>query len=126
MPRAGSPSPTRRTPALWRFRSALLALAITLGAAGCTRAVAVGTGDVQQSFRIEVHNESAETLAVSYNDGRGDALLGTVASGRSEPFIIVSPATTTITVSGRASSGRTAGPQRVTLSSGSVSRVVLR
>ena len=104
---------------------ALLLLCVTLGA--CARAIQVGSGDPAQQYRLTVENLTAVTMVVSYNDGRGDALLGNVAAGRTEYFVISRPSSTSISVQGRAASGtRTSGPYTVALTSGSPSLVQLR
>jgi hypothetical protein len=94
------------------FAMATFALLTT----GCARAVEVGSADPRLNYSIDVRNETTVAMIVSYNDGRGDALLGLVEPGRVERFIIASPATTGITVTGVAESGgRTSGPHAVTL-----------
>ena len=66
-------------------------------------------------------------MVVSYNDGRGEATLGTVAPDRTERYIIASPASTTISVRGVATSGtRSSGPYQLTLTSSATARVTLR
>ena len=109
------------------LRRAALLLILAAVAAGCSRAIAVQSGDPTRSFSVEVTNETGVSMVVSYNDGRGDAILGTVASGRTERYIIASPANTSVAIRGAATSGtRSAGPYTVSLTSGSTARVTLR
>jgi len=104
-----------------------IALLSVLLFAGCSRAVQVGSesGTGGATYRVQVSNETTQSMVVSYNDGRGDAVLGTVPAGRAESFIIASPARTDISVKG-AGSSRTAGPYAVTLAAGTQTVVRLR
>ena len=109
-----------------RRRDALLVL-LAIVLASCTRAIAVQSGDPNRAYSIEVTNETGVTMIVSYNDGRGDATLGTVDPGRTERFIIASPASTSVAIRGAAASGgRTSGPYTVSLTAGSTARATLR
>jgi hypothetical protein len=109
-----------------RRRAALLLLLSVLFT-GCARAIAIDSGDPTRSFSIEITNETGTPMVVSYNDGRGDATLGTVAAGRTERYIIASPASTSVAIRGVATSGgRTVGPYTVALTAGSTARVSLR
>lgn len=94
---------------------------------GCARGMSVGSSTPAETFSINVQNTTGVTMVVTYDDGRGDAILGTVATGATERFIIAAPAAPTITVRGAATSGsRRAGPYTVTLHAGSPQTVVLR
>ena len=107
-----------------RFAPLLLAC---LTSAACARAIAVQSGNANTTYSIEVANQTGVSMVVSYNDGRGDAILGTVAAGRTERYIIASPAATTVSIRGVATSGsRTAGPYSVSLNAGSSVTVTLR
>lgn len=109
-----------------RRQRALLVL-LPLALAACARAVAVQSADASRNYDVEITNQTGTTMVVSYNDGRGDAILGSVAPNRTERYIIASPASSTITIRGVAASGsRTSGPFQVTLTSGSTARVTLR
>lgn len=90
------------------------------------RSIAVQS-DPRPTYSIDVHNDTNEALIVSYNDGRGDALLGTVAANRSERFVIASSVSNIITVSAtNEARSRTIGPFQVTLITGSPQAVRLR
>src|SRR5690606_12838738 len=95
--------------------------------AGCARGIDVGSSTPAETFSINVHNMTSLTMVVTYDDGRGDALLGTVNAGATERFIIAAPATQTVSVRGEAvSGGRRSGPYTVTLVAGSAQMVRLR
>jgi hypothetical protein len=90
------------------------------------RPVAV-TSDPRPTYSIDVHNETSVSMIVSYNDGRGDAVLGTVPANRTERFIIASPRATTVTIRATSESRtRTAGPYTVQLAAGTPQSVRLR
>lgn len=98
---------------------ALRLLLLCLAFAGCSRAIQVGSDQPSQQYRLTVENLTGVTMVVSYNDTRGDAILGNVGAGRTEYFVIVRPASATIAVRGQAASGtRVAGPYTVTLREG--------
>lgn len=101
-------------------RSVAAALVIVmLAVLGCARAVDVGSADARTTYSVEVRNETNIAMIVRYNDGRADALLGSVAAGASERFIIASPATTSIGITGTAEAGdRRSGPHPVVLGAG--------
>jgi hypothetical protein len=106
-------------------RTSLVLLCLTLGA--CARTIEVGSGDQARQYRLTVENLTGITMVVSYNDGRGDALLGNVAAGRTEYFVISRPSSETVTVRGQAASGtRSSGPYTITLTSGAPTTVQLR
>jgi hypothetical protein len=108
------------------LRPAALLLATLVLAAGCTRAMMVGS-DAGPLYRITVHNELAEAMIVSYNDGRGDAILGTVAARATDHFTIGRPARLDITVTARNAAGtRNLAPIAVNLSPETAQTVRLR
>jgi hypothetical protein len=114
-------TPRRRSPASRPILPILAAAALF-----ACRPVAV-TSDPRPTYSVDVHNETAVPMIVSYNDGRGDAVLGTVPANRTERFIIASPRTTTVTVRGTSETRtRTAGPYTVTLVAGTPQPVRLR
>jgi uncharacterized lipoprotein YajG len=109
------------------LRRTLLLLSILLVASGCARGMSVGSSTPAETFSISVHNMTSVTMAVTYDDGRGDAMLGTVNAGATERFIIAAPATRTISVRGEAVSGsRRSGPYTVTLVAGTPQSIRLR
>jgi hypothetical protein len=118
------PAPVGRR--LRAARRAALLLLLLVSATGCARAISVGS-DAGPLYRITVHNELAEAMIVSYNDGRGDAILGTVPARGTEHFAVGRPAQPTITVSARNTSGtRSVGPFTVQLAADAAQTVRLR
>jgi hypothetical protein len=102
--------------------AALLALLL----AACTRPIEV-TSEPRAVFAILVHNEFAEPMIVSYDDSRGDALLGTVPANSSQRFEIGNPARNRITLQARNAAGsRRSGPHTVDLVAHTVPTVRLR
>jgi hypothetical protein len=123
MTRAGR-TPGHRPPAQRRTALALLALA-AITTAGCARGMHVGSEPTPVAS-ITVENGLGEPMIVSYSDSRGEALLGTVAAGGSERFVIASREPS-ITVRARNAAGnRTAGPYTVQLIAGASTPVRLR
>jgi hypothetical protein len=103
-----------------------LALLSILVLASCSRAVQIGSDSGSPtSYRVQIRNETNQPMIVSYNDGRGDAILGTVQPNATESYIIASPARTDISIKG-VSTSRTAGPYAITLTSGTQQLVRLR
>lgn len=110
-------------PILRRFFLLLSIVAIS----GCARGLEVGSATPAETFSISVQNMTGVTMVVSYDDGRGDAILGTVNASATERFVIAAPATQTVTVRGEAVTGsRRAGPYTVTLIAGTPQTVRLR
>lgn len=92
------------------------AVLLLITASACTRPIEVGSADGQRNFSIVVRNDSPAAMIVRYNDGRGDALLGSVPPGGTERFIIAAPASMSIAITGTTESGdRQSGPHAVTL-----------
>jgi hypothetical protein len=78
-------------------------------------------------YRLSVFNDFAEAMIVSYNDGRGDRLLGAIPAGSSETFVVAAPAAAAVTVSARSTSGSlTYGPTSIDLLLGSTVSLRLR
>ena len=108
------------------LRRSLLLLTL-LALTGCARGMSVGSSTPADTFSINVQNMTGLTMVVTYDDGRGDAMLGTVNAGATERFIIAAPATQTVSVRGEAVSGsRRSGPYTVTLVAGTAQTVRLR
>lgn len=109
-----------------RLRTSI-AVAALLVLTGCARGMTVGSPEPTETYSISVQNQTSVDLIVSYNDGRGSALLGTVRAGATERFVIAGSAASTVQVSGAAVSGsRTSGPYTVSLLPGRTQSVVLR
>lgn len=104
---------------------ALVFLATWLSACASMRKVSVGE-ESSATYSIDVTNNRSSTMTVSWSDGSNTRELGTVGPSRTERFIIAGAKTTSISVSGRNSSGATSGPYSVNLVAGSAQRVTLR
>jgi hypothetical protein len=118
--------PAATAPRLAAARRIALLLALATAAAGCTRALSVGS-EPAPVYRLAVTNEFAESMIVSYNDGRGDSMLGAVAAGRTETFVVAGATSPAVTVSARnASATRSFPATRVDLVAGDVVTVRLR
>jgi hypothetical protein len=125
MNRARAFSPGSTSPGFTAQRAgALLLLALLITA--CARPIIVGS-EPRAVFSVMVHNDLQEAMIVSYNDPRGEALLGTVPAGASQRFEIANPPSADITITARNAAGsRRAGPFPVTLIAGTVQAVHIR
>jgi hypothetical protein len=105
----------------------LYVVAVTLSLAGCAsmRGVDLGRGDTM-TFPVEVTNRRGSAITVSYDAGSSDGLLGTVAAGRTERFIIPMDAPGSVTISATTSSGTSVGTRTVMLQTGSTGRVTFQ
>jgi hypothetical protein len=109
-----------------KLRRCLLLLPFLI-LSGCARGMTVGSSSPAETYSINVENMTGVTMVVSYDDGRGSAILGTVNAGTTERFIIAAPATQTVTVRAEAvGGGRSSGPHTVTLIAGQPQTVRLR
>jgi hypothetical protein len=70
-------------------RNVLMFVAI-LGAVACSRNVRIES-EPNRGYAVLVHNTMPHAMIVSYNDGSGPRILGTVLGGASDRFMIVSP-----------------------------------
>jgi hypothetical protein len=75
----------------------LAVLALAAGLSACARGVALNT-DPGQSYAVNVRNPMPHAMIVSFDDGSGERLLGTVAANRTERFIVAGTARPTITI----------------------------
>jgi hypothetical protein len=109
-----------------RMLQLLLGLAVTVFA-GCAsmRGASVGTDPV---YAIEVANQMPHAMTVFWSQSGGEPRsLGTVASGRTERFVIAGNTTNTISVTARDTNGtHRTGPYSVTLEAGVTKRVIVR
>jgi hypothetical protein len=79
------------------FRSVLLAALVLLAATACARGVSMNP-DAGQTYAVSVQNDMPHAMIVSFDDGSGSRLLGTVESNRTERFVIAGSAQRTITI----------------------------
>ena len=75
----------------------LLALLVFTAAAGCARSVALDT-DPGETYAVSVVNPMPHPMIVSFDDGSGSRLLGTVGAGRTERFVVAGSANQTISI----------------------------
>lgn len=99
------------------FRSALLAALVLLAATACTRGVAMNP-DAGQTYAVSVQNQMPHAMIVSFDDGSGTRLLGTVDASRTERFVIAGSAQQTITIIARDEADTHTVRRTVTLMSG--------
>jgi hypothetical protein len=102
-------------------RSAALILLLL---AACARGTAVQSVP-GPAYTLEVTNPLHQPMIVSYDDGTGVHLLGTVSANRSERFVITRPASTRITVLATDEKRTSTVTRSVQLEPGAVARVSL-
>lgn len=107
-----------------RSTARILVLALALAAVGCARKVAVESSS-GAAFSLEVINPGDQDMVVSYNDGTGTQLLGTVQASSRERFVVTSPARSSITVSATNEARTRTVRKQVTLQPGVVTTVRL-
>jgi hypothetical protein len=109
-----------------RVLLALCAL-LLVAATGCasTRGVSVGT-DTSGTYAIDVTNSSGSSVDVYWTSGGDPKMLGTVAAGRKEHFIIAGATSNLINVTATSSGGRSLGPYPVVLEAGVTKPVTIR
>jgi len=108
-----------------RSRLVVVAAALLLSACASTRGVQVGT-EPNRVFAIEVTNNRAGTVTVSYTANGVSGELGTVAPRMTERFVIAMTEPGQITVVARTTAGASAGNYPVTLEAGVTKRVTVR
>ncbi|MEJ2503298.1 MAG: hypothetical protein P8177_08280 [Gemmatimonadota bacterium] len=79
------------------LRPVLLAALVLITAAACARGVSMNQ-DAGQTYAVSVRNDMPHPMIVSFDDGSGTRLLGTVAADRTERFVIAASAQQTITI----------------------------
>ena len=66
-------------------------------ATGCARGVTMNP-ELEETYAVSVDNRLGEPMIVSFDDGDGTRLLGTVGADREERFVIAGAAGLTITL----------------------------
>lgn len=107
---------------LLRRSAPLLALAAVLGA--CSHAMNVETKP-ERTYAIAVENPMAQAMVVSYDDGTGARLLGTVDAGETERFVLAGAQSPDITVTAVSEDHTVTIRKSVTLRAGSLVHVTL-
>ncbi len=108
-----------------RSRFIVVVAALLLSACASMRGVQVGT-EPNRTFAIEVTNNPARTVTVSYTGKGVSGELGTVAPRTTERFVIAMADAGQITVVAKTTSGASAGNYPVTLEAGVTKRVTVR
>jgi hypothetical protein len=103
----------------------MLILAMSMAACASMRGVQVGSDPVK-TYAIEVTNNRAGTVTISYSAGGTAAELGTVAPRMTERFVIPLAQPGSITVLAKTSAGASAGNYPVTLQAGVTQRITVR
>ncbi|HKJ93078.1 MAG TPA: hypothetical protein VJ957_07910 [Longimicrobiales bacterium] len=93
--------------------------------AACSQAMTVETKP-DRTYAIAVENPTAQAMVVSYDDGTGSRLLGTVAAGDTERFVLAGARSAQITVSAVSEDRSISIQKSVMLRQGSVVHVALR
>ena len=78
----------------------LIAVILLAALTGCARGVDFDS-DPGQTYAVNVVNTFSEPMIISFDDGNGARLLGTVEAGRSERFVVAGTAGGTISVIAR-------------------------
>ena len=81
-------------------RTRLIPLIAVMGAAalaGCARSVALNT-DPGETYAVSVDNPMPHAMIVSFDDGSGSRLLGTVGARQTERFVIAGSASQTVSI----------------------------
>ena len=106
-------------------RLAIAALfSLTLSACASTRGVEVRS-DSSESYSINVYNARNTPVSVSYEGGGASRELGTVASGQTERFVVIS-SSPSITLFTRTSTGAALSSYTVSLTKASPASVTIR
>jgi len=108
-----------------RYRRMMILAAFVPFLAGCPRGVSVQS-EPGPAYALEVENPLAQPMLVSYDDGTGVRLLGTVpASGRMR-FIVSQPVSLRLTVTATDERRMQTVTRTVTLQAGQITEVSLR
>lgn len=100
-------------------------IAITaLLATACARGLAVQS-EPGPAYALEVNNPMPYPMIVSYDDGTGAHLLGTVSAGTAGRFVITRPAQQTLTIIATNEARTETVTRTVTVQPGVVSEVLL-
>lgn len=91
---------------------------------GCAGAMEFET-DPRQTQAINVINQMPHAMVIWFDEGDGERLLGTVAAGSSDRFVIASPGVSTLSVVARDEARSETVRRTVTLVAGGTVDVVL-
>ncbi|HUG41878.1 MAG TPA: hypothetical protein VMM12_15420 [Longimicrobiales bacterium] len=102
----------------------LVALLCAATLVGCARSVTLDT-DPGETYAVSVVNPMPHAMIVSFDDGSGARLLGTVGAGRTERFVIAGSANTTVSIIARDEAETHTVRKTVVLRAGSTVEVLL-
>ncbi len=102
----------------------LLLLIIAIAGCASTRGVSVGSDTA--NYAIDVTNSTGSAVDVYWSAGGDPKMLGNVAPGRKEHFIVAGAKTTSISVTATNAAGRSLGPYAVVLEAGVSKAVTIR
>lgn len=80
--------------------TAFALLALVAAATACTRSVDLDA-DPGQTYAVNVINTFAQPMIVSFDDGSGPRLLGTVGANRTERFVVAGTSGGTVSIIAR-------------------------
>jgi hypothetical protein len=107
----------------WRLVPFCLLLLLSTG---CARALHVAS-EPSPVYRLAIANDTDQEMVVTYHDGQRQGLLGAVPAGRSDTFVVATPASAAVTITARNAAGtRTLGPFSVQLAPGETVTLRLR
>lgn len=75
----------------------LIALVCVVALTGCARSVALNT-DPGETYAVSVENPMPHSMIVSFDDGSGTRLLGTVEARQTERFVVAGSASQTVSI----------------------------
>lgn len=75
----------------------LIALLFVATLTGCARSVALNT-DPGESYAVSVTNPMSHAMIVSFDDGAGSRLLGTVGARQTERWVVAGSASQTVSI----------------------------
>jgi hypothetical protein len=107
-----------------RYRLLFLALVVAVAGTACARGVTLNP-DAGQTYAVNVVNQMPHAMIVSFDDGSGTRLLGTVGSNREERFVVAGAARETVTIVARDEGDTHTVRRTVTLISGGTVEVRL-
>lgn len=109
-----------------RFKRFFTAAIVVLATTGCASMRSASVGTDPGNYSIDATNQMGHSMTVFWSEGGDERMLGSVAAGRTERFIVTS-STPNVTILARdANRTHTAGPWQVTLVAGSPQRVTIR
>jgi hypothetical protein len=83
-----------------RLRFLTLAALVSVSGLACARGVALDT-DPGQTYAVNVVNQMGHAMIVSFDDGSGARLLGTVGANSSERFVVAGSSAATVSIVAR-------------------------